>query len=281
MKSFKLFRTHLSEVARIRWHGTMGASRKMYGNEQIEKTKTQMRRDGKKYHRIANIGDFAVWAKIDDSSRSTVWHTIGSMGSGKDDVMFVDIIHRPSNTFAGKMILQAFKRKKRVHWKVNTIDMNPLFRKSRVGHSIAMDLYKHLNKLGLSVESGDTQTKGGESIWRRLLKDPKMRKQARLVRGDKDNPAAKVSGWKRGDERKVWNPTAKDGESERTGVAFVPKKSAKHGLPPEVETKKHAKQLYKKGTAWKTPRGNWGAKNRQGKVEYFSAQRAAEKWAKA
>ena len=257
----KAFRNYISEVRRIEWEGQQGGGDTEKGSDRISRAKKAAKTKTTKYHRIGNVGDFAMWAGLDNSGK----------------YLHVDIIHRPSNTLAGVASISAVKRENGKYWKVDTVDVHKDFRKSRVGHSVAVDLYKKLQDVGQSIESSDVQTKGGESIWRRMLKNPKLRKQARLVKiGDKWK--ANVTKWKQGDERKVWDQKSK--RPEDTSVAFVPSKRAKFGLPPEEKTKQHAKKLYKPSTVWKTRNGKWGAKTRSGAFEYFDDQRSAEKWAK-
>lgn len=140
------------------------------GSDTIAALKQDAKKRKTKYHRIANIGDFAVWGTVIQSEYEGRW-------------LRLDIIHRPTNKTAGRADMKAVVRGKKRYWKVGAVQLIKAFRKDTVGHSVAKDLYSKLNELGQSIESGAQQTKGGQSIWRRLLQDPKTRKQAQFVSG--------------------------------------------------------------------------------------------------
>lgn len=271
----KSFRHYFTEVLATDWEGGKASdpAAAEKGSEKIGRSKDYAKRNKSNYHRIANIGDFAIWGTVRDER-----------DEGGDRYLILDIIHRPTDTLAGDAAMKEVVRGKTHYWKVDTVDVGTQFRKGKVGHSIAKDVYTALHELGQSIESGAMQTKGGQSIWRRLLKDRGAKRHAQFVsntgdrpRGHKEPPPPKpsVRKWKTGDARKVWGTES----DEETAVALRGKKKAKFGLPPETKTEKHAKALYKPGTAWKTQGGKWGAKNRKGAVDYFDNERTARKWA--
>lgn len=75
-----------------------------------------------------------------------------------------------------------------------------------------------------------------------------------------------------------------ESEMERASSTLVikPKGKSKSGewFKPksDVRSAQRAGKQFKPGTLWKTPAGKWGAKRKDGRVDYFDTDRAARSW---
>ncbi|NBO23459.1 hypothetical protein EBU94_09010, partial [bacterium] len=72
-----------------------------------------------------------------------------------------------------------FKEGKGDDVSIINLHVHPTHSKKKIGASLAVQAYKHLHKLGHSIESGSLQSPGGAHVWNTLRKDPEVKKHVR------------------------------------------------------------------------------------------------------
>ncbi len=85
----------------------------------------------------------------------------------------VVIIDRVKNTRVGRMAMLSRKRGKKTVWSVDWAEVNPKYSSKKIGFSVMSAAYERMANSGVNVESDTTQSPGGASIWKKLLKNKK------------------------------------------------------------------------------------------------------------
>lgn len=113
-------------------------------------------------------------------------HPDYSLYRGHGEIPDFYIVQDKTNKVVGHISTYRVDGKASKHFGINHtyIDINHTYQK--IGYSLAVAAYKQLSKLGYTITSGDRQSVGGASIWRRLMKDKSVSKDVRAMRGKKD-----------------------------------------------------------------------------------------------
>jgi len=74
----------------------------------------------------------------------------------------------------------------------------------KVGTSLPIAAYKHLHKLGYSIKSDSTQSRGGAILWNRLRNDPEIKRYVKF-HDERDNRAVPAYNLNYGD---IWKKNA-------------------------------------------------------------------------
>ena len=111
----------------------------------------------------------------------------------------VVVIDRKKNTRAGRMTMVLRKGGKKETWSIDWAEVNPKYSSKKIGFSVMSAAYERMADSGVDIESDTTQSPGGASIWKRLLKNKKNRVHAIDDRKISKSP---LKGMK--DEDDIW-----------------------------------------------------------------------------
>jgi hypothetical protein len=90
----------------------------------------------------------------------------------------VVIIDRKKNTRVGRMSMLLRKKGKNETWSINWAEVNPKYSSKKIGFSVMSAAYERMADSGVNIESDTTQSPGGASIWKRLLRNKKNKVHA-------------------------------------------------------------------------------------------------------
>jgi len=90
----------------------------------------------------------------------------------------VVIIDRKKNTRVGRMTMLLRKKGKNETWSINWAEVNPKYSSKKIGFSVMSAAYERMADSGVNIESDTTQSPGGASIWKRLLRNKKNKVHA-------------------------------------------------------------------------------------------------------
>ena len=207
----------------------------------------------------------------------------------------VVIIDRKKNTRVGRMTMLLRKKGKNETWSITWAEVNPKYSSKKIGFSVMSAAYERMADSGVNIESDTTQSPGGASIWKRLLRNKKNKVHAVDNKKISKSP---LKGMK--DEDNIWWTPDSEKEADKRlerleRIAYNPKGSvtktaeiknasqsvADRKLKPNArEEKKGTSNRYKAGEVRKTPSG-WGAKSLRDVVAYFSSKEGARRWAQS
>jgi hypothetical protein len=114
----------------------------------------------------------------------------------------VVIIDRKKNTRAGRMTMLLIKggeQGEKESWSINWAEVNPKYSSKKIGFSVMSAAYERMADSGVNIESDTTQSPGGASIWKRLLRNKKNKVHAVDDRKISRSP---IKGMK--DENDIW-----------------------------------------------------------------------------
>lgn len=182
------------------------------------------------------------------------------------------VVHRPSNKIAASLECTVNKEKA---IEVDGIEVGGKYRKSIIGKSLAIELYKKISSKGFTIRSGEVQSKGGRSIWERLLLDNSWKKRINVL-SKSNGSKLKSKKFAKGDETAVFDT------DQGSRLSLDPaKKMPRGGLKDAPRTHPKASKQFKPGTFWKTDTNKYGAKNRRGVLDYFDDRQKAERWVRS
>jgi hypothetical protein len=70
------------------------------------------------------------------------------------------------------------KKGKNETWSINWAEVNPKYSSKKIGFSVMSAAYERMADSGVNIESDTTQSPGGASIWKRLLRNKKNKVHA-------------------------------------------------------------------------------------------------------
>ena len=136
------------------------------------------------------------------------------------------------------------KKGKNETWSIDWAEVNPKYSSKKIGFSVMSAAYERMADSGVDIESDTTQSPGGASIWKRLLKNKKNRVHAIDDRKISKSP---LKGMK--DENDIWwTPESEKEADKRLGrlerIAYNPKGSDADRLKyySEIEKEENRKE---------------------------------------
>ena len=158
---------------------------KHFGSEYLKKKEATTFGGKQKFLHHKNLGEFHPNYELHRHSYEE--RTPTRDGVRKRHIHDYSIVHKPSNTVVGGFVgnggkvsrKSGFKEGKGDDVSIINLHIHPTHSKKKIGASLPVQAYKHLHKLGHSVESGSLQSPGGAHVWNTLRKDPEVKKHVR------------------------------------------------------------------------------------------------------
>jgi predicted N-acetyltransferase YhbS len=158
---------------------------KHFGSEYLKKKEATTFGGNQKFLHHKNLGEFHPNYELHRHSYEE--RTPTRDGVRKRHIHDYSIVHKPSNTVVGGFVgnggkvsrKSGFKEGKGDDVSIINLHIHPTHSKKKIGASLPVQAYKHLHKLGHSVESGSLQSPGGAHVWNTLRKDPEVKKHVR------------------------------------------------------------------------------------------------------
>jgi ribosomal protein S18 acetylase RimI-like enzyme len=158
---------------------------KHFGSEYLKKKEATTFGGKQKFLHHKNLGEFHPNYELHRHSYEE--RTPTRDGVRKRHIHDYSIVHKPSNTVVGGFVgnggkvsrKSGFKEGKGDDVSIINLHVHPTHSKKKIGASLPVQAYKHLHKLGHSVESGSLQSPGGAHVWNTLRKDPEVKKHVR------------------------------------------------------------------------------------------------------
>ena len=231
MKSFNEFITEDIDVSPYVSRGRSGGRAKY----------TQANRDLMAMKKPKALG------RIEGHPEYSVWWGPNADDPENDWAKEVVIIDRKKNTRVGRMTMLLTKRGKKGEkesWSINWAEVNPKYSSKKIGFSVMSAAYERMADSGVDIESDTTQSPGGASIWKRLLKNKKNRVHAIDDRKISKSP---LKGMK--DEDDIWWTPESEKEADKRlkrleRIAYNPKGSDAERLKyySEIEREENRKE---------------------------------------
>ena len=128
----------------------------------------------------------------------------------------VVVIDRKKNTRVGRMTMLLTKRGEKESWSITWAEVNPNYSSKKIGFSVMSAAYERMADSGVNIESDTTQSTGGASIWKRLLRNKKNRVYAVDTRKISKSP---LKGMK--DEKDIWWTPESEKEADKRLERFA------------------------------------------------------------
>ena len=156
----------------------------------------------------------------------------------------VVVIDRKKNTRAGRMTMVLRKGGKKETWSIDWAEVNPKYSSKKIGFSVMSAAYERMADSGVNIESDTTQSPGGASIWKRLLRNKKNKVHAVDNKKISKSP---LKGMK--DEDDIWWTPDSEKEADKRlerleRIAYNPKGSDADRLKyySEIEREENRKE---------------------------------------
>ena len=158
---------------------------KHFGSEYLKKKEATTFGGNQKFLHHKNLGEFHPNYELHRHSYEE--RTPTRDGVRKRHIHDYSIVHKSSNQVVGGFVgnggkvsrKSGFKEGKGDDVSIINLHVHPTHSKKKIGASLPVQAYKHLHKLGHSVESGSLQSPGGAHVWNTLRKDPEVKKHVR------------------------------------------------------------------------------------------------------
>lgn len=158
---------------------------KHFGSEYLKRKESTPFGDRRKFLHHKNLGEFHPGYELHRHTYEEGTPTRN--GVRKRHIHDFSIVHKSSNQVVGGFDANGgkisrksgFKEGKGDDLNIINLHVHPTHSKKKIGASLAVQAYKHLHKLGHSIESGSLQSPGGAHVWNTLRKDPEVKKHVR------------------------------------------------------------------------------------------------------
>jgi predicted N-acetyltransferase YhbS len=158
---------------------------KHFGSEYLKRKESTTSGDRRKFLHHKNLGEFHPGYELHRHTYEESTPTRN--GVRKRHIHDFSIVHKSSNQVVGGFVgnggkvsrKSGFKEGKGDDVSIINLHIHPTHSKKKIGASLPVQAYKHLHKLGHSVESGSLQSPGGAHVWNTLRKDPEVKKHVR------------------------------------------------------------------------------------------------------
>ena len=158
---------------------------KHFGSEYLKRKESTPFGDRRKFLHHKNLGEFHPGYELHRHTYEEGTPTRN--GVRKRHIHDFSIVHKSSNQVVGGFDANGgkisrksgFKEGKGDDLNIINLHVHPTHSKKKIGASLPVQAYKHLHKLGHSVESGSLQSPGGAHVWNTLRKDPEVKKHVR------------------------------------------------------------------------------------------------------